>query len=178
MRKRKTDRTSILAIHELQSLLLMAKPSSVVILTSGQVMAESLGIERRIDGRRGGGRRRLGGCASDGKARLSKPRGNPKRTTVIFRRWNLSKGEDATNVRSDRHCQSNSSSRYREKMSERWEGWELKIICGYVSAYYCLWMLISVWMMINDLAGLAKVTWSDNSNRINRNSIQIYIRNS
>ena len=60
--------TSVLPIHELLSLLLVAEPLAVVILAPREVVAEHLRVEVRFIASGGDGGRRRGGGLSGGAA--------------------------------------------------------------------------------------------------------------
>lgn len=93
--QRLNDITGVLAVHELEGLFLVAKPSAIVVLASRQVLTEQLGVEVGLHGRGGG----VAG-ASDGERA---PAAKTEASGMALGREEIGAGRETAEVESDRH---------------------------------------------------------------------------
>lgn len=103
--KRRKEHTGVLAIHELQSLVLVAEALPVVVLAPGQVMPEHLGVEIAVAGHGGGGGGGGGPAgAADGEGPAPATEGGRPGAGEALRQGEVgAAGGDAAEVEGDRH---------------------------------------------------------------------------
>ncbi|RZS01247.1 hypothetical protein BHM03_00031059 [Ensete ventricosum] len=99
--------TGILLIHELKGLLLVAEPTAVVVVTSGEGMAEGLLVEILVDG----------GAASAVTTDLER---RPSARCVSDSRGNNEAGKDPRDLRRDRHRKNRGRGRWGRCAEQSW----------------------------------------------------------